>query len=129
MAEKWAVLRNLRRVVTGALEIKRADKTIGSSLQASVTIYAGEEFQQSCAGLDMPELFITSEAEFAAGDAPDGAFTLEEVPGVAVMVALAGGEKCARCWQVLADVGAQPAHADICSRCAEAVDAHPADPE
>ncbi|MBT5676069.1 MAG: isoleucine--tRNA ligase [Rhodospirillaceae bacterium] len=129
LAEKWAVLRNLRRVVTGALEIKRADKTIGSSLQASVTIYAGEEFQQSCAGLDMPELFITSEAEFAAGDAPDGAFTLEEVPGVAVMVALAGGEKCARCWQVLADVGAQPAHADICSRCAEAVDAHPADPE
>ncbi len=126
LAEKWAVLRNLRRVVTGALEIKRADKTIGSSLQAGVTIHAGGDYRQSCDGLDMPELFITSEAQFAAGDAPDGAFELEEVPGVSVIVTLAGGEKCARCWQVLADVGAQPAHADICSRCAGAVDAHQA---
>ncbi|MBT3629402.1 MAG: hypothetical protein HN527_14995, partial [Rhodospirillaceae bacterium] len=73
--------------------------------------------------------WLESRANERCRPRPDGAFTLEEVPGVAVMVALAGGEKCARCWQVLADVGAQPAHADICSRCAEAVDAHPADPE
>jgi isoleucyl-tRNA synthetase len=124
LAEKWSVLRNLRRVVTGALEIKRADKTIGSSLQASVTIFADENFRQSCDGLDMPELFITSEANFAPGETPEGAFSLDEVPGVSVVVDLAGGEKCARCWQVLADVGAVPAHADICTRCADAVDLH-----
>ena len=126
LAGKWAVLRNLRRVVTGALEIKRADKTIGSSLQAGVTIYAAKEFRQSCEGLDMPELFITSEAGFASGDAPEGAFSLEDVPGVSVVVTLAEGEKCARCWQVLADVGAEPVHVDICTRCADAVDAHQA---
>jgi len=129
LAEKWVILRNLRRVVTGALEIKRADKTIGSSLRASVTIFAVEEFRQGCGGLDMPELFITSAACFAAGNAPDGAFALDDVPGVSVVVGLAEGEKCARCWQILADVGAAPAHADICARCAAAVDAHPAGTE
>ena len=126
LAEKWALLRTLRRVVTGALEIKRADKTIGSSLQASVTLYASEEFRQSCDGLNMPELFITSEANFATGDGPEGAFALEDVSGVSVVVELATGEKCARCWQVLADVGTNKAYSDICARCADAVEAFPA---
>ena len=125
LAEKWALLRTLRRVVTGALEIKRADKTIGSSLQASVTLYASEAFRQSCDGLDMSELFITSEANFAAGDAPEGAFALEDVPGVSVVVEVAAGEKCGRCWQVLADVGTNKAYSDICGRCADAVEASP----
>jgi isoleucyl-tRNA synthetase len=126
LAEKWALLRTLRRVVTGALEIKRADKTIGSSLQASVTLYASEEFRQSCDGLNMPELFITSEANFATGDGPEGAFALEDVSGVSVVVELATGEKCARCWQILADVGTNNAYSDICARCADAVEASPA---
>jgi isoleucyl-tRNA synthetase len=126
LAEKWSKFRGLRRVVTGALEVKRADKTIGSSLQAAVALYAAEEYRALCAGLDLPELFITSEARFATGDAPDGAFILEDVPGVSVTVELAAGGKCARCWQVLPEVGASSEHEDICARCADAVEAHSA---
>jgi isoleucyl-tRNA synthetase len=126
LADKWAKLRTLRRVVTGALEIKRADKSIGSSLQAEATVYATEAYRRCCEGLNLPELFITSEAHFADGDAPDGAFELEEVAGVSVVIGLAAGEKCARCWQVLLEVGKGPEPADICARCTDAVEAHQA---
>ena len=126
LAEKWAKLRTLRRVVTGALEIKRADKSIGSSLQAAIAIYATQDYRRCCDGLNLPELFITSEARFVEGDAPDGAFKLEEVPGVSVVVDQAEGEKCARCWQVLPEVGNAPDQADICARCRDAVEAHQA---
>jgi isoleucyl-tRNA synthetase len=56
--------------------------------------------------------------------APDDAFTLAEVPGVAVKVELARGEKCDRCWQVRPDVGHNPAHPTLCGRCADAVERH-----
>jgi len=126
LAEKWAKFRTLRRVVTGALEIKRADKTIGSSLQGAATLYATEDYRALCDGLDLPELFITSEARFAEGDVPEDAFQLDEVPGIGVVIDMAAGEKCARCWQVLPEVGASSEHGDICARCGDAVDAHPA---
>ena len=60
------------------------------------------------------------------GDAPDGVFELEEVPGVSVVVNQAEGEKCARCWQVLPEVGNAPDQADICARCRDAVEAYQA---
>ncbi len=126
LAAKWDKLRMLRRVVTGALEIKRADKSIGSSLQAATAVYATDDYRSGCDALNLSELFITSEARFAEGDAPDGAFALEEVPGVSVVVTQARGEKCARCWQVLPEVGAAPHHANICARCRDAVEAHQA---
>ena len=126
LAEKWAKLRTLRRVVTGALEIKRADKSIGSSLQAAAAIYATQDYRRCCDGLNLPELFITSEARIVEGDAPDGVFELEEVPGVSVVVNQAEGEKCARCWQVLPEVGNAPDQADICARCRDAVEAYQA---
>lgn len=126
LAEKWAMLRTLRRVVTGALEIKRAEKSIGSSLQAAAALYATDDFRSVCDGLNLPELFITSEARFVDGDAPDEAFELEEVPGVRVVVGQADGEKCARCWQFLPEVGKAPDQADICARCRDAVEAHQA---
>ena len=126
LAQKWAVLRTLRRTVTGALELKRADKEIGSSLQAAATVYASADYRQVCDGLDLAELFITSEVRLEEGAAPDGAFALEEVAGVGVVIDLAEGEKCARCWQFLPDVGATPNYEDICGRCADAVEAHQA---
>ena len=56
-----------------------------------------------------------------AGNPPDGAFQLEEVEGVGVVVSIAEGTKCERCWQVLPDVGSNPQYADICGRCADVV--------
>jgi isoleucyl-tRNA synthetase len=122
LAAKWETLRQLRRVVTGALEIKRAEKAIGSSLQACPIVYAGEPFRAAAHNVDLAELFITSDARFAEGEAPADSFALADVPGVRVTVALASGDKCERCWKVLGDVGSHPEHQGVCLRCADAVD-------
>jgi isoleucyl-tRNA synthetase len=122
LGAKWAKIRELRRVVTGAIEVERAQKRIGSSLQAAVEIFAAPEWAMPLAGIDLPELCITSAAVLRPGAAPADAFALGEVPGVGVRVTLAPGEKCERCWRVLPEVGADKAHADLCDRCAEAVE-------
>jgi isoleucyl-tRNA synthetase len=122
LAAKWETLRQLRRIVTGALEIKRAEKTIGSSLQACPIVYAGEPFRSAAHCVDLADLFITSDARFGEGEAPPGSFGLAEVPTVRVTVELASGDKCERCWKVLEDVGRHPEHRGICLRCADAVE-------
>ena len=73
-------------------------------------------------GLDLAEICITSGGDLVEGDAPAGAFTLPDVAGVAVVPALATGEKCARCWQVLEEVGKSARHPLICLRCEGAVE-------
>jgi isoleucyl-tRNA synthetase len=121
LAAKWEKVRSLRRVVTGALEIERAEKRIGSSLQAAPTVYADADTVAAMAGLDLAEIAITSGGSLVEGAGPDDAFRLPDVDVVAVVPGQAEGEKCARCWQVLPDVGAH-AHPDVCARCAAAVD-------
>ena len=123
LAAKWATVRNLRRAVTGALEIERANRTIGSSLQAAPFVYAEPQYHEALKGLDLAEIAIASAVTLRAGAAPDGAFQLADVPGVAVVSQLAAGAKCQRCWKVLEEVGKNPAHPDICNRCADAVEA------
>jgi isoleucyl-tRNA synthetase len=121
LAAKWALLRRLRRVVTGALEIERAANRIGSSLQAHPVIHAGPEFHVAAVGVDLAELCITSAADLADGPPPASAYRLPEEEQVAVVVGLAAGRKCERCWQVLPEVGSIPAHQRLCRRCADAV--------
>ncbi len=123
LGEKWKTVRALRRVVTGALELERAEKRIGSSLQAAPHVHAAPEYIAALQGLDLSEICITSGGDLVAGAAPAGAFTLPDVAGVAVVPALATGEKCARCWQVLEEVGKSAKHPLICLRCEAAVDA------
>jgi isoleucyl-tRNA synthetase len=122
LAERWDELRELRRVVTGALELERAAKRIGSSLQAAVEIFVQGRPTDALQGLDLAELCITSAATVRQGQPPDGAFTLPDVEGIAVVVAMASGERCERCWRVLPEVGHVPGHADLCHRCAEVLD-------
>jgi isoleucyl-tRNA synthetase len=119
LGEKWERVRRVRRVITGALELERKEKRIGASLQAAPLVFLGSEDRRAVAGLDMAELAITSGIELRDGEAPAGAFTLEDVPGVAVVPALAEGEKCQRCWQVLPEVSADTDH--LCRRCTDAV--------
>jgi isoleucyl-tRNA synthetase len=57
------------------------------------------------------------------GEPPDGAYRLEDAPGVAVVPARAEGHKCARCWQILPEVGEDAATPDLCRRCRDAVGA------
>jgi isoleucyl-tRNA synthetase len=121
LAEKWARVRRLRRVVTGALEVARAEKRIGASLQAHPVVYADAELVAACEGLGMADLCITSDITLKAdATAPDGAFRLEGEDGVAVVVDLADGEKCQRCWKLLPDVGTH-AHEGVCGRCNDVV--------
>ena len=124
LAVRWSTIRDLRRVVTGAIELERAAKRLGSSLQATVTLHAGADAEAALAGLDLAEICIVSDARFSLAPAPDGAFAMADVPGIAVTVGLASGEKCQRCWRVLPEVTTIPAHPDLCGRCADAVDHH-----
>ena len=125
LGEKWAKVRRLRRVVTGALEVERQEKRIGSSLQANPVIFADDAYQDAMGELDLAEISITSGASFGEGDHPANGFSLDEVPGVWVTVGLAEGEKCGRCWRILPEVGQTSGHAELCRRCADAVAAHP----
>jgi len=122
LATKWNKVRELRRVVTGALEIERAEKRIGSSLQALPTVYVTADYVTALNGVDLAELSITSAATLVEGEAPADAFVLDDVPGVGVVPALAQGEKCERCWKIAEDVGVNSAHPTVCGRCADAVD-------
>ena len=124
LAEKWGTVRALRRVVTGALEVERREKRIGSSLEAQVTMYAAERTREALAGIDLAEIAITSAARTIEGPAPAGAFTVAEVADVAVVVAPAEGLKCQRCWQVLVEVAPPPPGFDggaVCRRCSDAI--------
>mgnify|MGYP005749301813 FL=1 len=122
LAEKWAKVRRVRRVVTGALEVERAAKRIGASLEAAPVIHiADADLRAAVEGVDMAELCIASAATIVAGEGPADAFRMAEVPGVAVVPALAEGQKCARCWQVLPDVGTHAHAPGTCGRCADAV--------
>ncbi len=121
LAAKWAKIRDMRRVVTGALEKARAAKQIGSSLQARPVIHGGAEAASMLSAEEWAEVFITSDHEFSAAAAPADAFTLADGLDVAVAFAPAPGAKCERCWKVLPEVGKDHRHPTLCVRCADAV--------
>ena len=89
--------------------------------KAAPHVHAGKDYVSALKGLDLAEICITSDVHLVEGEAPAGAFTLPDVAGVGVVPALAKGEKCARCWQVLEEVGKQKRSPLLCVRCDEAV--------
>jgi isoleucyl-tRNA synthetase len=117
LGERWTLLRDLRRVVTGALELERSAKRLGSSLQAAVELFVPERVVDRVGGVDLAELCITSAATLKPGPPPEAAFRLADVPEVGVLVSPAPGSRCERCWRVLPEVGRVPGHADLCRRC------------
>jgi isoleucyl-tRNA synthetase len=127
VAERWAKVRTVRRVVTGALEVERREKRIGASLQGHPTVYAPHDYLAALEGLDAAEICITSAITLVDGMVPEGAFGLEDIADIGVVVTLAAGDKCARCWQILPEVTADDDGDDgVCGRCATAVAAHQA---
>ncbi len=122
LAKRWAKIRTVRKVVTGALEVERRDKHIGSSLEAAPVIYISDkELGEACEGIDWAEIAITSQAELKLTEGPDEAFRLDDVTGVAVVSKQAEGQKCSRCWKILSDVGSNPDYPDLSPRDVEAV--------
>ncbi|EKE44244.1 isoleucyl-tRNA synthetase [Oceaniovalibus guishaninsula JLT2003] len=121
LADRMRRLRAMRRVVTGALEGMRRDKIIGASLEAAPVVHLTPSNVQIVQDADtFADLCITSGVHLTTDPAPEGAFRLDDVPGVAVVFAPAKGAKCARCWKVLPDVGTHP-HPATCARCDEAL--------
>jgi len=130
LARVWGDIRRVRRVVTGALEIERADKRIGSSLEAAPAIYISDPALRRTVAMElagehgeigMAEIAITSGATVTSGEGPAAAFRLDDVPGVAVEFRRAEGVKCARSWRIQPDVGADPDYPDVTPRDARAL--------
>jgi isoleucyl-tRNA synthetase len=119
-AARWAKVETVMSVVTGALEVERREKRIGSALEAAPVVHVVDaDLLAAFDGLDAAEVFRTSSATLVAGDG--GAFTTEEVKGVSVDPAQAEGNKCARSWRILPEVGTDPRYPELSLRDAEAV--------
>jgi len=122
LALRWETIRRVRRVVTGALELERAAKRIGSSLEASPLVYVSDKAVfNTLFDIDLAEVCITSNAMVTNEDAPADAFRLNDVPDVAVIVEKALGTKCARSWKILPTVGEDPEYPDVSPRDAQAL--------
>jgi len=122
LADKWRKVRDLRRVITGALEIERAQKRIGSSLEAHpIVLVTDEDLFEAVVDVDLAEVCITSALTLRKVGSSDGAFSLPDVPGVAVIPNLAEGTKCARSWKILTTIGADPDYPDVSPRDAKAL--------
>lgn len=122
LTAKWEHVKNLRRVVTGALEVERREKRIGSSLEAAPQVFVSDaSILAAMAGIDVAEVVITSQATLSEGEGPGDAFRLDDVPGVAVVPGLASGDKCQRSWKILPDVGSNPDYPTLSARDADAV--------
>ncbi|WP_426228947.1 isoleucine--tRNA ligase [Pararhizobium sp. DWP3-4] len=122
LAEKWKKIRTVRKVVTGALEVERRDKRIGSSLEAAPVVHVGDaDLLAALEGEDLAEICITSGVTIVADAGPAQAFRLDDVASVSVEPALAEGVKCARSWRITADVGSDAAFPDVSARDAAAL--------
>jgi len=122
LAEKWRKIRAVRRVVTGALELERAAKRIGSSLEAAPQVYVSDpDLFAAVVDVDLAEVCITSAATLHNGEGPAEAFRLDEVQGVMVLPHLAEGQKCARSRKISPAVGSDPDYPDLTPRDAQAM--------
>lgn len=122
LAERWEKIFKVRRVVTGALEIERKEKRIGSSLEAAPKVFVTEkDLIDAFDGEIAADIFISSQATLVQGAAPEGAFRLPDVPEVGVVPDIAVGQKCARSWKYFDPTTAVKGFEDITPRDAIAV--------
>ncbi|WP_386679821.1 isoleucine--tRNA ligase [Loktanella sp. R86503] len=116
LAAKWSTVRRVRRVVTGALEVKRTEKVIGASLEAAPVVHVTADDAATLKTLSFDDLCITSGIEITTDPAPAEAFRIEDIADVGVVFERADGNKCQRCWKILPDVGTHSL-AGVCARC------------
>ena len=100
--QKWNKLKIVRNVANAAIEVKRSSKEIGSSLEADIKVYLGEEYLKFTKDIDLSEYFITSKAEAKSmNNNSEELFRLDNVENVKVLVKKASGTKCSRCWKIM----------------------------
>jgi isoleucyl-tRNA synthetase len=123
LSTRWAMIRNMRSCVTSALEIERAAKRIGSSLEAAPVVYIDAEPSviEALRQVDFAEICITSGIDVRSGTAPGDALHSADNPHVGVVPLPAPGIKCARSWKYFDPATADPAYPGITPRDAQAM--------
>lgn len=122
LAARWDKIFRVRRVVTGAIEIERREKRIGSSLEAAPKVFiADADLLAAYQGETAEDIFITSQAELVSGPAPEDAFRLPDEEAVAALPGKAEGIKCARSWKYFDPATADPDFPDVTPRDAAAI--------
>ena len=117
---KWARLIAVRDEVNKALELKKQAKFVGSGLETRLLLSLPSEYCDVFAEYRqfLPALFIVSAVDLASADGmTSDAFVSAEIPGLAVEVTKALGQKCERCWNWSEKVGTFADHPQICERC------------
>ena len=111
LEEKWDKIIKLKEEVAKQLELARADKTIGHSLNAKVVLNASGEKYKELKDLEelLTTVFIVSKVEVQPKEIPDNA--------VEIKIEVAPGKKCERCWMYSETVGQDEEHPEICHRC------------
>ena len=119
--QKWKVIRSVRRVVTGAIEIERKEKNIGASLEAAPTIFIEDVSKFEIINKqNFADICITSAVTLINKPFSKEAFTLEDTPGIGVIFKKADGIKCERCWKILEEVKSD-SKTCLCERCNVAI--------
>ncbi len=114
---KWSEIKKIRRVATGAIEKKRFEKILGSSLEAHIDIYVDKEKINLFKDVNFEEIVITSSASILEYKEDSKGFSLEEINNVIVDVKNTNGKKCQRCWKYFEKLFKD----EICNRCKEAI--------
>ena len=115
--ENWKVLKQIRKVITGALEKKRAEKIIGSSLEAHLDIYVDSATLEKIKNYPLDEISITSSFSLRVLTDETKGFSLEDVINVKIAVSKTKGQKCQRCWKYKE----QLIREEICDHCNNAI--------
>lgn len=121
LTRTWDTLIEVRKDVLKQIEVLRAEKVIGHSLECEIELYAdGEIFAVLEKNLDeLAPLFVVSKVKLSSPKtAPADAFRGELVN---VIARKSQAKKCARCWRFLQSVGENDAHPDLCDRCSSVV--------
>lgn len=123
----WSTLLKIRSEVNKVIEQARADKQLGSSLEASVTLYASAPLaeQLRALGNELRFVLLTSAASVADyASAPAQAVQSELIGELKVLLHKAAGKKCPRCWHYTTDTGHSAEHPELCQRCVNNVTGH-----
>ncbi|WP_347276021.1 isoleucine--tRNA ligase [Leptolyngbya sp. FACHB-321] len=136
LATKWQTLAQSRDEVNKVLEKARADKAIGSSLEAKLLLYTADaqlketlqalNVSGSLSGNGVDELrylFLTSQVELLdTVDRITGLKYSAQANALQIGVVDAEGKKCDRCWNYSTYVGESAAHPLLCERCIPALE-------
>ncbi len=126
LLKKWDHFLVVRDDILKALEEARAEKVIGKSLEAKITVKAKDDYTQSVLNdIDrLDQLFIASKVELVTSGDIDKGYEY-----VDVAVEKYDADKCERCWVADDTVGTVEAYETLCERCATIVDEHYQDVE